>query len=834
MPPRVSSAIGDLMSNLFCIPFTCAATCALLVGQGHLQWKAGEAAPGPGPWQTIYSHAWWDPDGSGPRSPVLVVGGSFEIPSVGARNLAWFDPVARDWRAFAAQPNGVVRSVTTLASGDLAISGNFTSIGATAAGFLAIWNGASWVSPQGGCSGIPSNGGVVALVESPNGDLVVGGSFTAAGGTPISGIARWDGSQWHSLGGVSIQTYCIAQRPNGNLIVGGEFPGQVAEWNGVGWSVFPGGLGVYAQVRAIVVMPNGDVIVSGGPYGIARWTGSAWSSLPGAAAFQPHVLLPLANGDLLAEVGTIGGTLIEGIGRWDGVQWTPYAPLLRGMRSLTFFPSGEFCAMGALQSPGIAPAGAIATWDGTAWSALNDGFDGAVEGLLPTPSGEVLAHGKFRAIGSTSFNLLARFTSLGWAALPPPGPAFPFVLPVTASTLDANGEPWIAVGANGLPGPANIFRRTGAVWQGVGTAAASVVALLIDAAGLPVVGSELYQGTGHRPIQRWTGSAWEALGAGLDSPVRALLELGNGDLIAGGDFLFSGATAVSRIARWDGTTWQPLGPGLDGTVRALVQMPNGDIVAAGDFWNDGTLLRPLPLIARWNGVEWLPLGAGCGGSVTASVRVLHLLPNGDLLAGGDFTTAGSRAIRGLARWDGAEWSAVDGDIDGTVLTIARRADGEVWIGGNFARAGGRSNAHVAIARTDQPAAAVERGSACGSPAPLANPIALPWLGSTWRSRCAPVSATAIGVQLLGTTAVQLPLSMLHPSAAPGCELLTSIELAIPRLPMNGAIESTLVVPSTPSLLGVSLFEQILLAEFSGGILTSLLSSNALALTVGAL
>jgi hypothetical protein len=48
---------------------------------------------------------------------------------------------------------------------------------------------------------------------------------------------------------------------------------------------------------------------------------------------------------------------------------------------------------------------------------------------------------------------------------------------------------------------------------------------------------------------------------------------------------------VSRIAKWDGSTWSPLGSGLGfhpfTTVYALAAMPDGDIVAGGSFSTAG-------------------------------------------------------------------------------------------------------------------------------------------------------------------------------------------------------------------------------------------------------
>jgi hypothetical protein len=50
-------------------------------------------------------------------------------------------------------------------------------------------------------------------------------------------------------------------------------------------------------------------------------------------------------------------------------------------------------------------------------------------------------------------------------------------------------------------------------------------------------------------------------------------------------------------------------------------------------------------IARWNGTTWQPLGTGIGGGVYALT-----VYNGELIAGGNFTTAGGNVSAYWARW----------------------------------------------------------------------------------------------------------------------------------------------------------------------------------------
>ena len=83
-----------------------------------------------------------------------------------------------------------------------------------------------------------------ARLEGVGGDaLFAGGSFTFAGGVPVSNIAKWDGSGWATLGagvGNSVNAMAVFDDGSGDaLFVGGVFftaggtaANKIAKWNG--------------------------------------------------------------------------------------------------------------------------------------------------------------------------------------------------------------------------------------------------------------------------------------------------------------------------------------------------------------------------------------------------------------------------------------------------------------------------------------------------------------------------------------------------------------------------------------------------------------------------
>ncbi|MCA8948713.1 MAG: hypothetical protein KDE27_04380 [Planctomycetes bacterium] len=185
-----------------------------------------------------------------------------------------------------------------------------------------------------------------------------------------------------------------------------------------------------------------------------------------------------------------------------------------------------------------------------------------------------------------------------------------------------------------------------------------------------------------------TGS-WSPLGVGVDGPVNALAVDTNGDLLVGGGFTTAGGVVANGIARWNGSLWQPIGVGFDVmpgvSVRALAVGAAGEIFAGGDFTASGA--NPMLYCAVWNGTAWQPTGAGFAprlGCTQARFGVTNLavLPNGDVVAGGQFELAANAQVQHLAVWNGTSWSGVPGAPAFGCVTCSRvRASGELVLGG---------------------------------------------------------------------------------------------------------------------------------------------------------
>lgn len=424
----------------------------------------------------------FDTDGPGPERPKLVAAGGFtSAGGVPSNSVALWNGTTWSSLPGAGGTNGVNGAISDLTVFDpdgsgpnspmLVAGGFFATAGGVACSNIAAWNGSVWlpIPGAGGTNGV-SGGGfprVLALTvydddgSGPNlPQLIVAGSFTSAGGIACNNIARWNGSAWSPLlglngtNGANSEVSALAvfddDGPGPNhpqLVAGGFFDSaggvscnSIARWNGSVWSRLlgaggtngvAGSIGNSSWVQALTVYPNNQSgshlpqLIVGGRFesaggvaceNVARWSGAAWSPLIGAGG---------SNG---VDSDVFALTVFDN----DGIGPSPPEVIAGGW----FFSAGsEGCL-------------AIARWNGSAWLPLPgvNGTNGVIDPNSPgpRPPGEVFALGVFDEDDSGpgleqlyvggSFTLAGGIPSMKIAAWGRPTP------PVCPADLNADGQ----------------------------------------------------------------------------------------------------------------------------------------------------------------------------------------------------------------------------------------------------------------------------------------------------------------------------------------------------------------------------------------------------------
>ncbi len=681
------------------------------------QWLALGSLPGTD--GIVAALTMWDPDGSGPKPPQLIIAGEFvRAGDVLASNIVAYDLSSGRFAALGSGVDGPVNALAILPSGELAIGGAFKTAGGVPASLVARWNGSTW-APIGAGIGSTSAATVYALAVLPSGDLVAGGAFGSSTGTPLRNIARWDGSSWDSMnGGLNVggRVFAMTLASNGDLIVAGYFgtaggvnANSIARWNGSAW--FPIGIGLGPQrpyISAVATLASGDLLASGSfttinnaaGQNFARWNGSSWSAITPTPNSTAFAFKRLSDGSLLVggDLTKVGATDVPHIARWDGVNWSPVGALSDIVSALEVLPNGDFVAGGWFTFADNQPASHVARWDGKKWNALGSGVALSSRLLAVLPNDELVANTSRQAGAAASVPsaLAERFNGSSWSPFAPELKNIAFVTFLTDGSMVVSGE-------RRTTGERVIVRWTGASWETLGVLDLPATQLIATPGGGLIAAGEFTSvgGVAANRIARWDGAQWSPLGAGLNNTVSTAVRLSNGDIVVAGSFSVAGGSRANRVARWDGAQWSPLGAGLNGLPASLAVLPGGSLVATGNFTASGA--TPVAYIARWDGVQWSSLGTG----LNQSGNALAVLPNGDLVVGGSFTTAGGVPANRLARWNGSSWSAFGSGMNGSVYALALRSTGELVATGNFTIADGKPVAYIArLASTGTPTISV--------------------------------------------------------------------------------------------------------------------------------
>lgn len=769
---------------------TLPAAVPLCAGQCGPAWIPGFGSPGTD--NAVNASVIHD-DGGG---PALYVAGDF-----GTAGGAAASSVARwDGSSWAPVGNGPGFRVMVLASfddggGPDLYAGGIVGIGGgPIVDFISRWDGTTWTSIGDG-----SIGDVYSLCVYNDGSgaaLYAGHHDDPYSPVNIHRVSRWNGASWAAVGAPVFTSWVKSLLPwdDGNgpslfAACGSSLGSGLVRWTGGAWIPVNPNTGV-GGIESLALWDDGTgtALYAGGAFtsigGVAanraaRWTGTTFQALGGgigpSGSFNPVRCLGVfdfgSGGGLFVggDFTSAAGIPAAGFARWNGTSWSvpaapdPGTPPAR-VECLTPWPAGpqgpSLYAGGFFYTFGSSASRCVTRWDGTTFSPLGAGngigFDATALVAYDDGSGIALyAGGNFPTAGPNIMPPIARYDGMGWSGLPPgPGPVGGWNEPI--GTLDFLGSRYLVasgsftnisgvpsagiafLGPNGwLPSPGGgVALGTGPGYVGaIATRALANWDELYIGGGFAVAG-----GVPAANIARFDGLNWFPLGAGLTGGgVKSLAWFDAGSsprLYAGGTFTAAGGTPATGIAAWDGAAWTVpagalSGPPLSGLgawqVNDLEVFDDGSgaaLYVAGSFTSAGGVAATG--IARWNGASWTAVGGGVAGNFYGQLRGVYALEvfddgRGDALyAFGAFSLAGGIPAQGIARWDGSAWEPLGAGITSLhpaytfdLQAVDLGAGPQLFACGRFTIAGGIPSVNIASWRGYRPWLGIDGSAATG-------------------------------------------------------------------------------------------------------------------------
>ena len=477
-------------------------------------------------------------------------------------------------------------------------------------------------------------------------------TLTMATTGTISYAMKRSQGEWTFPGDPTSFLYALACSPKGHLYAGARYGGKdLRGWDGTSWSSV-GTMTIAGddpKVYALAFDPSGTVLYVGGEFttmdgvtcnNIAKYT------LPSAG---------VAGGTWAALGGTPG---VNG-----QVNAIVTAPTATGHDVYVF---GQFTTAGG------SSANYAAKWNGSAWSTLGPNTasaSGYIQAATYSPDGYIYVGGNFTTLGTISTPGAPSLSLISGSL------TGAYTYAVSAITGDSNGEYGETVtGSTATANPSGQGVRV--TWSGVTGATGYWVYRSQPSGGGTVYrlvyvasGTTTYDDTGAvtlsgtSPLSTATDgtrssprvgkyniakNAFVRVGqSGINGSVYALALAPDAvTLYAGGSFTTADGTTVSNIAQYNGQVWTAMGDGVSGgAVRALLVMPGGELMVGGAFTSAGpSLVGALATsLAMW--IPDLTTGSGTWTHTSlgfpSSTTVYSLITdhNGDLWVG--FDTTGS-------------------------------------------------------------------------------------------------------------------------------------------------------------------------------------------------
>jgi uncharacterized delta-60 repeat protein len=560
---------------------------------------------------------------------------------------------------FSPNANGVVRVLALQPNGQVIIGGQFTAIQPTGGGAAVTRNYAARLNADGSLDPVfnpNANGVVFAVALQPNGQIVIGGSFTsvqpsgAPSPTTRNHIARFnvDGSLDTSFDpNTDRPVLALAVQPNGQIVVGGGFS-----------TLTPNGAAT-ATKRSCVARLNSDGSLDTGFDPEANGSVDVIAILPGGqiiiggqfVTLQPNGAANTIQADFLARLNTDGsldlGFIINPLASVTTVAVQGDGKLLIGGTFTSVYPENSPAATQFSYAARV-------NSDGTLDYSFDPGPDQAVNAIAVQQDGGVVLGGYFESLrpSGASSNVTRHFI----ARVGSDGSLDATMAPDDSGTVYA-----AASLSNGQVVIGGTFLSVGGVTQPF------LARLNAD------------------------GSLDPAFAPTVNGAVSTILVQADGKILVGGSFTSVDGIARGYIARinTDGSLDGPFNPDANGAVKLIVQQSTNQILISGYF----TTLTPNGSTSAYSVNEFARLNPDGSLDTTfnpspsgGSVYAIAFQQDGKMVVAGEFTAiAGSTRsyVARLLSTGAIDTVDFDPEANSPVYALGIQSDGKIVMGGAF-------------------------------------------------------------------------------------------------------------------------------------------------------
>jgi hypothetical protein len=268
------------------------------------------------------------------------------------------------------------------------LGGDFESVGDKRSAYVAKlglvnrWNAISQLSWTG-----PGQGSVSQL-QAYNGLLYATGVFNMANGSPVDGIAVYDGANWAPVTTGLVAYDGLMTVWNNQLIIEGTHNGSagpILAWNGAAISQ----AGNFTQGGNFTSLTTyqGDLVagnLSAGTGRLYRYDGGSWQAFGGTMTGTPKALAVNGNdlyvaGQFSSACAGVDLVVVNNIYRWDGSachalgSGVTSTAIIEGIEDLALHGANLY-ATGRFDVAGGVPVSSLAMWNGSQWQALGLGI----------------------------------------------------------------------------------------------------------------------------------------------------------------------------------------------------------------------------------------------------------------------------------------------------------------------------------------------------------------------------------------------------------------------------------------------------------------------------